>query len=328
MNQISAKISTKIAPRYLLIIGPDANKLLELYDISKIQIIVFQGNLPCNLKDIKATIICNYPDNRPAVNDNNSKEFFMSLSKECIIYVVSSKEALMPENRITTELMIKEEHSVKQQELVSKSAFKNLWGRMNPKSIYAKYGFGLFVGKSANYNAIKELWISCGKPYHKPSCDLIFACISYAEQLENTSKISIPDSFINRLIEAQTCLAAIAGGYEPLNKDGDLIVSSDPTGKIQYNISKDYPDIYDKFKKKGLFSPAYDLIAAKLLINTIGTINLKKYGLLIVTDPGQDPDDQLALFHLHKRGVLINKEQLIITGKGNIKAWVDYLYSF
>lgn len=319
--------SLPLAPRFILGIGPDMTKVfVDKYDLSSVRIVVFQGNLPCILKhSLEANVVCKYPDMRTAVNDAGSEEFFKRLPRSCTIYVISSLEALMPQNRITEHLMEEEGHYDRQKMLVAKSAFKNLWGRMNPKSIYAKYGWGLIIGKAANFNAVEELWKIMKSPKHDPSIKLCNACIDYAETMSDSTKMTIQPGFLQNLIITQTRLAAIAGGIEPLDKSGKLLVSSDPTGQIQYDLSKDYPDIFNIYRKTGIYSPAYDLIAAKLLVQTVGLEVLQTQKLYIVTDPGQDPDDQLALWHLYKKGILKDPRQLFITGKGSMKAWIDYL---
>ena len=320
--------STEPLLEHILVIGPGATRALKECDLTNVKVVVFQGNIPNILeKSLDATVRCTYPDTRPAVNDAESEEFFKRLPKSCIIYVVSSKEALLPENRITEQLMEEEGHSPTQKLLVAISAFKNLWGRMNPQSIYAKYGWGLFVGKAANFIAVEELWVIMGSPKHTPSDKLLRACQIYSNIMSETTSMEIPVGFLERLIITQTRLAAIAGGIEPLDKFENLLVSSDPTGQIQYDLSKDYPDIFTVYRKIGIYSPAYDLIAAKLIIKMVGLSALQHKQLYIVTDPGQDPDDQLALWHLFKKDIIKGNEQLLITGKGSLKSWHTYLES-
>ena len=265
-----------IRPKKIYVLAPGIDQLWNsnYLDLSELEKVVFQGNLPFRMSmsiDTDFCIDCPVADYTAAVNDINSEIFLKNLPMGTLVRCVTSKECYLPKNLFSNEMFEEFNLSSDVVRQIQEKSFTLLIGRIDPTiSLAAFIGESLINKeiKGGNYIFVKaafEKAMSDGNYNVQPqqsTARLVSAVTLYMSELCDTcEKMNKPlQNYTvtqNYLLEMCYMITALIG-EEPLTASGKLITSNDDT-----DVPALYPVGFENFIKLGVYTPAYDFAAVQ-----------------------------------------------------------------
>ena len=267
---------TVMRMKTLLLIGPEADMMLSLLDLSRCEHIVFQGNTTL-LDKAKVKYRCKAQCTAPSVNERGNRGIFKVVAAEqakrtVLVDVVTTRECYEPQNMFGSLAMATDGAlgflTQMQREIVWASMLKNLAGRMHPQLRYNAHAESLINGvepKGANYNSVLRVH-NCVEPERVAAQRIARGCAKYISDLKTSlaSKgMSLRDErgLAVKLLATSQRVADILG-VEPVDKEGNLLTSTTIEGKPN-DIAGEYPVALAAFKRVPLVVPAYDFAAQR-----------------------------------------------------------------
>jgi hypothetical protein len=285
----NGKLNVILKPRFIVVIAPGIDTILENLDLSDVEKIYYMGNkAQTECTNTEGTNIeVKVPDTSgEGFNDVNAGKFMAAIRGKPIRVVTSKEsESLMCNINLFEKLGL----SDKQITRSIKSAFTLILGRMNPSHKYNGAAEGLiseFGGKRANnkkglLDLVKSAGISTAqiKPPNKLLKD---ACKNYMDTLQQAlsvkkKKLGNYEQALKGLLITSMAATAVLG-QEPLDEHGNLIYSSEADG-TPYNLADKWSDQYkildDLIRNDHLnLAPAFDLLTVRYLIGDLAkTVN-------------------------------------------------------
>ena len=274
----NGKLDAILKPRFIVVIAPGIDKILDKLDLSDVEKIYYMGNVAQKLPNAEVAV---RDTSGIGFNDANADKFMTAINKKPI-RVVTSKESenLMCNMGLFEKLGL----SDKQITRSIKSAFTLILGRMNPSHTYNHAAEGLiseFGGKRANnkkglLDLVKSAGITTAQI--KPPTKLLEdACKNYMDTLQQAlsvkgKKLGNYEQALEGLLITSIAATAVLG-QEPLDEHGNLIYSSEADGTA-YNLADKWSDQYkildDLIRKDHLnLAPAFDLLTVRYLIGDL-----------------------------------------------------------
>ena len=271
-----------LKPKYIVVIAPNIDDIYDKIDLENCKKVYYMGNA---MQDLPNTQVCVQDNSGPSFNDTGAEKFRKAIQDANIVTRICTSaegKTKMCNMELFNELNLTEA----QIDESIKAAFGLCLGRMNPEHVANKFAEQLVSGpRAANLKQLEELRGYTGKKLPIASKALQLACETYISTLErsltekNQKSSLIKDDRVGPLFDRQAALdglmqtsraATAVLGVEPIDSNGNLIVSGKPNGEM-YNLFLDYSNQYESLKnlvKQGLnLSPAFDLITMQYRID-------------------------------------------------------------